>query len=104
MDMFTILFIEKRFGDTVDDVESKRQKQQIEHHFDLDTLRHFYRLWLSMWWILETLFPAEEFVQWLTYAHGKDLDVREDLMKRELSFTLEGDCYLRYRGFSNAVL
>lgn len=43
-DMLTILFIEKRFGDTVDDVESKRQKQQIEHHFDLDTLRHFYRL------------------------------------------------------------
>ena len=36
--------IEKRVGEPLDDLESKRLKQQVEHVFDIDTLRHFYRI------------------------------------------------------------
>lgn len=100
----SIHHIEKRVGEPLDDLESKRLKQQVEHVFDIDTLRHFYRIIQFIDLCLEMLFPAEEFVEWLTYAHGEDNSKKEDFLKRELSFTLEGDCYLRYRGFENAVM
>ena len=41
---YSIHHIEKRVGEPLDDLESKRLKQQVEHVFDIDTLRHFYRI------------------------------------------------------------
>ena len=81
----------------------KRAKQEEVHHFDMDTLKHFYSMDVYPESCTGTLFPAEEFYQWLTYAHGKDLSVHEDMRKRELSMTLEGDLYIRYQGYANAV-
>ncbi|XP_059481401.1 DNA primase small subunit [Neocloeon triangulifer] len=43
------------------------------------------------------LFPCESFIKWLAY--GKD----DDLEKREFSFTLDGDVYLRFLCFKDAV-
>ena len=52
----------------------------------------------------ERLFPAEEIVEWLTYPYGDGPDQRLSMTKRELSFTLQNDIFVRYKGFRNAVL
>ena len=51
----------------------------------------------------ERLFPAEEIVEWLTYPYGDGPDQRLSMTKRELSFTLQNDIFVRYKGFKNAV-
>ena len=83
---------EKRFGADGESSEAKRAKQETEHVFDINLLQKFYH----------ELFPAKEFVEWLTYAYSDDPSQREDFRKRELSFTLSNEVYMRYRGFSDA--
>ena len=95
--------LEKRFGADGESSEAKRAKQETEHVFDINLLQKFYREWLCSGFIEDELFPAKEFVEWLTYAYSDDPSQREDFRKRELSFTLSNEVYMRYRGFSDAV-
>lgn len=94
---------EKREGEEVEVDGEKRPKQDTPHHFDLDTLKHFYGSHCPLRFMRRYSVSAEAFYEWLTYAHGKDNSIHEDFRKRELSMTLEGDLYIRYQGYSNAV-
>lgn len=40
--MNEIICIEKRVGESQEEIDPKRVEQQQTHIFDLDTLRHFY--------------------------------------------------------------
>ncbi|KAF1331668.1 DNA primase small subunit, partial [Globisporangium splendens] len=45
----------------------------------------------------DRLFPYEQMAKWLTYDGGESF-----FFRRELSFTLENDTYIRYKSFHNA--
>ncbi|CAH0475049.1 unnamed protein product [Peronospora belbahrii] len=45
----------------------------------------------------DRLFPYQQMTQWLSYDKGEDF-----LFRRELSYTLENDTYIRYKAFRNA--
>ncbi|TDH68296.1 hypothetical protein CCR75_004115 [Bremia lactucae] len=45
----------------------------------------------------DRLFPYKQMTQWLGYDGGEEL-----LFRRELSYTLENDTYIRYKAFHNA--
>ncbi|CAI5709948.1 hypothetical protein KXD40_005478 [Peronospora effusa] len=45
----------------------------------------------------DRLFPYKQMVQWLSYDKGEEF-----LFRRELSYTLENDTYIRYKAFHNA--
>lgn len=61
-------------------------KAESTEIFDLDILRHVYGCVGCVGSFVETLFPAEEFIQWLTYAHGDNLSVAEDLNETRVVF------------------
>ncbi|KAE8894176.1 DNA primase small subunit [Phytophthora fragariae] len=45
----------------------------------------------------DRLFPYQQMTQWLSYDGGEEF-----LFRRELSYTLENDTYIRYKAFHNA--
>ncbi|CAI5741467.1 unnamed protein product [Peronospora destructor] len=45
----------------------------------------------------DRLFPYQQMIQWLSYDKGEEF-----LFRRELSYTLENDTYIRYKAFHNA--
>ncbi|TYZ59648.1 hypothetical protein PybrP1_003762 [[Pythium] brassicae (nom. inval.)] len=55
--------------------------------FSVDLLQLYY----------DRLFPYEQMTKWLAYDGGESF-----LYRRELSFTLENDTYIRYKAFHNA--
>ena len=52
--------------------------------------------WLRMYY--DRLFPYEDFAEWLGYGQGQ-----EYLFRREFSFTLENDQYIRYKCFRDGA-
>ncbi|POM74745.1 DNA primase small subunit, partial [Phytophthora palmivora] len=45
----------------------------------------------------DRLFPYEQMAKWLSYDGGEEF-----FFRRELSYTLENDTYIRYKAFHNA--
>ncbi|GLD96257.1 hypothetical protein PINS_up004940 [Pythium insidiosum] len=58
-----------------------------QEDFSTDLLQLYY----------DRLFPYQQMTQWLGYDGGEDF-----LFRREVSFTLENDTYIRYKAFHNA--
>ncbi|CAK4623963.1 hypothetical protein LEN26_007134 [Aphanomyces euteiches] len=50
----------------------------------------------------DRLFPYEEMVKWLGYESTNSKDSNALIGRREFSFTLENDQYIRYKAFRNA--
>jgi DNA primase small subunit len=71
-------------------------KPKIENDFNVHYLRIYYG----------NLFPYTDIHKWLSYGHdGKHPGCDEYYFgRREFSFTLENDVYLRYKSFKNASL
>ena len=60
----------------------------------------FFLFFPILWYCIDKFFPYQSFIKWLSCTSKEDLK-KNNLERREFSFTMEGDIYMRFLSFKD---